>query len=176
MARRKSEGERAAGRDLIEVLDLMMLRKDDGGELEIVELSDLEAGELGELRTEEAELAMVLSEQDVLDIAETIEPGPPRPCWSGRTCGPRRLAPPSGTPAASWSPADVSRFMPCLPRSKPTSRKEPDRPMAARRRRRTAAAVGGAVVVAHGVSRRGDRRDDRRDDRGDRRDDRRDRR
>ena len=62
-------------RRLIKVLDLMMLRKDDAGELEIFELSDLEDGELGELRTEEAELAMVLSEQDVLDIAETIEPG-----------------------------------------------------------------------------------------------------
>ena len=62
-------------RGLIKVLDLMMLRKDDAGELEIFEVSDLEDGELGELRTEEAELAMVLSEQDVLDVAETIEPG-----------------------------------------------------------------------------------------------------
>ena len=62
-------------RGLIKVLDLMMLRKDDAGELEIFEVSDLQDGELGELRTEEAELAMVLSEQDVLDIAETIEPG-----------------------------------------------------------------------------------------------------
>jgi hypothetical protein len=62
-------------RNLIKVLDLMMLRKDDAGELEIFELSDLEEGELGELRTEEAALAMVLSEQDVLDVAETIQPG-----------------------------------------------------------------------------------------------------
>jgi len=62
-------------RGLIKVLDLMLLRKDDAGGLEIFELSDLEDGELGELRTEEAELAMVLSERDVLDIAETIEPG-----------------------------------------------------------------------------------------------------
>ena len=62
-------------RGLIKILDLMMLRKDDAGELEIFEVSDLEGGELGELRTDEAELAMVLSEQDVLDIAETIEPG-----------------------------------------------------------------------------------------------------
>ena len=62
-------------RGLIRILDLMMLRKDDAGELEIFELSDLGVGELGELRAEETELAMVLSEQDVLDIAETIEPG-----------------------------------------------------------------------------------------------------
>ena len=62
-------------RGLIRILDLMMLRKDDAGELEIFELSDLEEGELGELRMEETALAMVLSEQDVLDIAETIQPG-----------------------------------------------------------------------------------------------------
>jgi Family of unknown function (DUF6325) len=62
-------------RGLIRVLDLMMLRKDDDGALEIFELGDLDEGELGELRTEETELAMVLSEQDVLDIAETIEAG-----------------------------------------------------------------------------------------------------
>jgi hypothetical protein len=62
-------------RGLIRILDLMMLRKDDAGELDIFELADLDEGELGELRTEEAALAMVLSEQDVLDIAETIEPG-----------------------------------------------------------------------------------------------------
>ena len=30
---------------------------------------------LGELRAAETDLAMVLSEQDVLDLAETIEPG-----------------------------------------------------------------------------------------------------
>ena len=37
-------------RGLIRILDLMMLRKDDDGELEIFELSDLDDGELGELR------------------------------------------------------------------------------------------------------------------------------
>jgi hypothetical protein len=62
-------------RGLIRVLDLMMLRKGDDGELEIFELSDLDEGELGGLRAEERDLAMVLSEQDVLDIAETVETG-----------------------------------------------------------------------------------------------------
>jgi Family of unknown function (DUF6325) len=62
-------------RGLIRVLDLLMLRKGGDGELEVFELSDLAEGELGELRAEESELAMVLSEQDVLDIAETIEAG-----------------------------------------------------------------------------------------------------
>ncbi len=67
--------EDLAERGLVKILDLMMLVKDDAGALEIFELSDLEGGELGELRTDEAELAMILSEQDVLDIAETIQPG-----------------------------------------------------------------------------------------------------
>jgi len=62
-------------RGLIRVLDLLVLQKDTDGTLNVSELSDLDPSELGELRTTEAELAMVLSEQDVLDLAETIEPG-----------------------------------------------------------------------------------------------------
>jgi len=62
-------------RGLIRVLDLLFLKKDDNGELEMSEISDLDSSELGELRTAEADLAMVLSEQDILDLAETIEPG-----------------------------------------------------------------------------------------------------
>lgn len=62
-------------RGLVRVLDLMVLQKDTDGTLNVSELSDLDASELGEIRTTEADLAMVLSEQDVLDLAETIEPG-----------------------------------------------------------------------------------------------------
>jgi hypothetical protein len=62
-------------RGLIRVLDLMVLQKDTDGTLNVSELSDLDPSDLGEFRTTEAELAMVLSEQDVLDLAETIEPG-----------------------------------------------------------------------------------------------------
>ena len=62
-------------RDLVRVLDLVFLRKAEDGTLEMAEISDLDDSELGELRTSEAELAMVLSEQDVVDLAETIEPG-----------------------------------------------------------------------------------------------------
>ena len=52
-------------RDLIRVLDLLVLKKDADGSLEAFELSDLDDGEIGELRTYEAELAMLLSEEDV---------------------------------------------------------------------------------------------------------------
>lgn len=62
-------------RGLVRVLDIVFLRKDEDGTLEMGEISDLDDSELGELRASEAELAMVLSEQDVSDLAETIEPG-----------------------------------------------------------------------------------------------------
>ncbi|PVZ52902.1 DUF6325 family protein [Arthrobacter sp. H-02-3] len=62
-------------RDLIRVLDMVFLRKAEDGTLETAEISDLDPSELGEVRTAEADLAMVLSEQDVMDLAETIAPG-----------------------------------------------------------------------------------------------------
>ena len=62
-------------RDLIRVLDLLVLKKDDDGSVEAFELSDLDEGEIGELRTYESELAMLLSEEDVNSLAAAIEPG-----------------------------------------------------------------------------------------------------
>jgi len=60
---------------LIRVLDLLILKEDDDGALEAFEVSDLDESELGELRLYETGLAMVLSEQDVKDVAEAIERG-----------------------------------------------------------------------------------------------------
>ena len=62
-------------RDLIRVLDLLVLKKDDDGSLEAFELSDLDEAEVGELRTYESELAMLLSEEDVTSLAAAIEAG-----------------------------------------------------------------------------------------------------
>ena len=62
-------------RELIRVLDMVFLRKTEDGTLETAEISDLDESQLGEVRMAEAELAMVLSEQDVMDLAETIQPG-----------------------------------------------------------------------------------------------------
>jgi hypothetical protein len=62
-------------RDLVRVLDLLVLKKDADGTLEAFELSDLDEGEIGELRTYESELAMLLSEEDVTSLAAAIEPG-----------------------------------------------------------------------------------------------------
>ena len=62
-------------RDLIRLLDLLVLKKDADGSLEAFELSDLDQGEIGDLRTYESELAMLLSEEDVNSLAAAIEPG-----------------------------------------------------------------------------------------------------
>jgi uncharacterized membrane protein len=62
-------------RGLIRILDLLFVKKDDDGGFEVFEASDLEESEIGELRGLETELAMVLSEQDITDLAETIQPG-----------------------------------------------------------------------------------------------------
>ncbi|HEX3246747.1 MAG TPA: DUF6325 family protein, partial [Chloroflexota bacterium] len=52
-----------------------VLKKDADGTLEAFELSDLDEREIGELRTYESELAMLLSEEDVTSLAAAIEPG-----------------------------------------------------------------------------------------------------
>lgn len=62
-------------RGLIRILDMLFLQKDADGALEFAELEDVGEGMLGGLRLAETELAMVLSEDDVLDLAVTIEPG-----------------------------------------------------------------------------------------------------
>lgn len=62
-------------RDLVRVLDLLILKKDEDGALEVFELSDLDEDEIGELLVHEAELAMLLSKEDVEAIAAAIEPG-----------------------------------------------------------------------------------------------------
>jgi hypothetical protein len=62
-------------RDLIRVLDLLVLKKETDGALEAFELSDLDEAEVGGLRSFEHELAMLLSEDDVTAVAAAIEPG-----------------------------------------------------------------------------------------------------
>jgi hypothetical protein len=59
---------------VIRVLDLLMLKKDDAGALEAFEISEMDPTEVGELRSYESELAMLLSEDDVTAVAAAIEP------------------------------------------------------------------------------------------------------
>lgn len=67
-------------RQIIRVLDLVVLKKDDDGTLEVFEVSDLDATELGSLRDYERELADLLSEQDLLAVAAAVEPGSSAAC------------------------------------------------------------------------------------------------
>ena len=58
---------------IIRVVDVLVLTKDDDGAVEAMELSDV--GELGELQAIEAQLAELLAEDDVENLAAAMEPG-----------------------------------------------------------------------------------------------------
>jgi hypothetical protein len=62
-------------RNIIRVLDLLLIRKDEQGSLDVFELSDLDESEIGTLRLYETALANLLSEEDVEAVAGAIEPG-----------------------------------------------------------------------------------------------------
>lgn len=62
-------------RGIVRVLDLVVIKKDLDGSYEAFEFDDADAGPLGEIRELEAELADLLSEDDVTAVAETLEPG-----------------------------------------------------------------------------------------------------
>jgi Family of unknown function (DUF6325) len=62
-------------RDLVRVLDLVILRKDPDGSVEAAELHDVDESNVGELRALEADLAMLLAEEDVEEIGKALEPG-----------------------------------------------------------------------------------------------------
>lgn len=57
----------------IRVIDILILVKNDDGEIEAMELADLE--DLGELQVLEAEMAELLAEDDVIHLAAAMDPG-----------------------------------------------------------------------------------------------------
>ena len=59
----------------IRVLDLLLLRKDEDGSVEALELEDVDESLIGELRELEREAAMLLAEEDVESIGMALEPG-----------------------------------------------------------------------------------------------------
>jgi hypothetical protein len=63
------------GDGIIRVLDLVVIRKDDDGTLDFFEINELDDSELGELRSYETALAMLLSAEDVDAVAAAVEPG-----------------------------------------------------------------------------------------------------
>jgi hypothetical protein len=62
-------------RDLVRVLDLVILRKEPDGSVEVAELADVDESDVGELRALEADLAMLLAEEDVMEVGKALEPG-----------------------------------------------------------------------------------------------------
>jgi len=55
------------------VIDVLILAKDEDGKVDAMELSDIE--QLGELQAIEAELAELLAEEDVANLAAAMDPG-----------------------------------------------------------------------------------------------------
>jgi Family of unknown function (DUF6325) len=62
-------------RGTVRVLDLLIMKKDEDGNLEAFELADLDDSELSCLRSSETELAMLLSEDDVQAVDAAVETG-----------------------------------------------------------------------------------------------------
>jgi len=62
-------------RGLVRVLDLLIIVKDAEGNVDVLEISDVEDDTLNAFQRYESELAMLLSESDVSNIAGAIEPG-----------------------------------------------------------------------------------------------------
>jgi hypothetical protein len=57
----------------IRIIDLILLMKDEDGTIDAMELEDI--NELGELGRLEAELAELLAEEDVVNLAAAMDPG-----------------------------------------------------------------------------------------------------
>jgi hypothetical protein len=62
-------------RGIVRVLNRVMVRKHDEGFVEAHEIIDLDDREVGQFRSHDAQVAMLLSENDVTAIAKVVEPG-----------------------------------------------------------------------------------------------------
>jgi hypothetical protein len=61
--------------DTIRVLDLVMVTSDEDGNVEAAELRDRDDSEIGELRSLETDLSLILAMEDVERIGADLEPG-----------------------------------------------------------------------------------------------------
>lgn len=62
-------------RDIVQVLDLLLIRKESDGSFDAFEVSDTDSSELGELRRVETTVAELLSADDVANVAAALDPG-----------------------------------------------------------------------------------------------------
>ena len=160
-----------------------MLRKDLDGSVEAAELSELPPADAGELLSLEADLAMLLAEEDVEAIGGALEPEAARSGACVRESPGRARSHPSVRRSGGQLVANgriPTQALLAASRSRRANRrwKGSEMPLARARVGRPGvwcAGQGGATAVvgtAAVVSHRHNRREDRRDDRGDRRDDR----
>ena len=96
-------------RGIVRVLDLVLIKKQEDGSFEGFEFDDIESGSLGELRELERELADLLSEEDVVAVAEALDPGSTAALLVYENSGQLRLPPPFVGRVGSWSRTAVSR-------------------------------------------------------------------
>ncbi|HTX70643.1 MAG TPA: DUF6325 family protein [Thermoleophilia bacterium] len=67
--------KRLVERGIVRVLDLLIITKDAQGAIDAFELHEFDDDQIGELRELDAEMAELLSEEDVGHIAAALEPG-----------------------------------------------------------------------------------------------------
>ena len=62
-------------RELVRVLDLVIMSKNLDGAVAVDEVHEVDESNLGQLRALEADLAMLLAEEDLEEIGKILEPG-----------------------------------------------------------------------------------------------------
>jgi hypothetical protein len=62
-------------RELVRVLDLILIRKALDGSVDVAELHEVDESEVGTLRDLEADLALLLAEEDIEELGKALEPG-----------------------------------------------------------------------------------------------------
>jgi hypothetical protein len=61
--------------EVVRVLDLVIVRRDADGSVEVAELADVDTQNVGELLALESDLAMLLAEEDIEEVGTVLEPG-----------------------------------------------------------------------------------------------------
>jgi len=61
-------------RELMRVLDLVFIRKNEDGSIDVDELSDVPDDAVGDLLAHEAALALLLAEEDIVAVGEALAP------------------------------------------------------------------------------------------------------
>jgi Family of unknown function (DUF6325) len=77
-------------RDIVRILDLVILHKNEDGSIEVDELDDIDNESVGELARLEGDLGMVLAADDMENLGAAIDPGTIAGIlvWENRWAGP----------------------------------------------------------------------------------------